>query len=296
MSTKIFHGWIIKGVTLERLLPRLFKFRDAVREQANRIVASMVARMATMVADSMAMDRKKLVHIPNPNSWHKTIRPEESLFSFCWLEVDEEVAKAFTSSERSVFDIQCSMTLHPSQGSILALLFNNDQKGYEKLFQRIVGAKPLPYWDNTDKPKELTDRQWRARGRRWDKALGTGVPAENGYSFECLTKYGRPHPKLEDVLRQIPFAAERQRDISFDRALQFRLEKLRAGRKTTTGIFGDICDVRRWLKEKPEGQVLVRRFLAKAISRLQPITRETLERKALDFYRVKEAGNGASKT
>jgi hypothetical protein len=71
----------------------------------------------------------------------------------------------------------------------LALLYTENEemrKAWESLeFEGEPVVKPWPYWNNTDKPDDLTDEEWDRRGKDCDEALGGHgclAPAECGLS------------------------------------------------------------------------------------------------------------------
>lgn len=41
-------------------------------------------------------------------------------------------------------------------------------------YEPITGVEEYSYWNNTDRPKEISSRMWRARGRTWDRVLDSG--------------------------------------------------------------------------------------------------------------------------
>lgn len=46
---------------------------------------------------------------------------------------------------------------------------------FQQIWESIPGLQPWPYWNNTDRPANLSDRQWGYRGRVWDRVLHPGV-------------------------------------------------------------------------------------------------------------------------
>lgn len=51
-------------------------------------------------------------------------------------------------------------------------------------FRNKFGLSEYGYWNNTDKPEELTDAEWSERGKIWAIAIGDDyIPANHGISF-----------------------------------------------------------------------------------------------------------------
>ena len=48
--------------------------------------------------------------------------------------------------------------------------------------------KEYGYWNNTDKPDEISAKDWNKRRINWDKALPTGIPIMDGISIKLILK------------------------------------------------------------------------------------------------------------
>ena len=292
MSTKLFHGWRIKGITLEKLLPRLLRFRKAAYAIAENMLVTEVADRCRHRIDSVAMSgRKHVWEHADDMSW---VFDHGGFFAYIAGEVDREIHESFTKLQRSSLDIECSVTCHPVRGAILLLLFDNSPgRAYEKAFKSTVKAESFPYWDNTDPPKDMQDkngyRRWEARGRLWDRALGDGIPAENGFSFTCIGQYGRPHPRMAPVLKRIGSFASRVDAAAYDAVGQARMRVLARREKelddSASGFVGRFLDAQRWMKTTA-GKRAVKKAKVRARRRLsKEITAEDLMKPVKKYFR-----------
>ena len=81
---------------------------------------------------------------------------------------------------------------HPQQTETPMLLvqtFGVDDSELTKRFVRRIKGADFHYQNQVDQPDDMSNAQWRERGRIWDRLLpGSGNPSENGLSFDMITK------------------------------------------------------------------------------------------------------------
>lgn len=65
----------------------------------------------------------------------------------------------------------------------LALLYT-ERREYQDLWESIEGVETWPYWNNTDRPDELSQEEWDARGAAWARAIGWKAPSEVGLGWD----------------------------------------------------------------------------------------------------------------
>ena len=285
MSTKIYNGWRIDGVSLDELLVRMVKFGKACRTQAREWACNLITSLSVKAIDTWVVRRGKT------DVWFDTSFHQNSVLNQYMWWVDQRITEALTSSSRDpFFDIGCDVSIHPvtdkGKPTILLLLYCEHSSKYEKLWKRIVKAKPFEYFDNSDRLDGVSEKEWVARGKLWEKALPySSPPVENGYGFSCTTSSSVNFFSIgaEDFLDVIPSDEHRIEaatwDWAMDIALKRRLKKLTKQHK-----------VQDWLRDNKAGKKLVATCRAKVKARLPKITYETLcmdSRKILVQHEVK---------
>lgn len=76
----------------------------------------------------------------------------------------------------------------PHTGEVLAFFFGDNI--FEELLPEI-GLTFFGYWNNTDRPKEITKEQWDNRRQMWDDAFygGNETPITSGLSMKIVGEY-----------------------------------------------------------------------------------------------------------
>lgn len=76
------------------------------------------------------------------------------------------------------------------------LCMPTDGRQEYKFLDKIRGLEEYGYWDNTDRPEKLSRREWKARGRFWDKYW---VPEAHTVEFSPICQTD-PFPDLQPIL------------------------------------------------------------------------------------------------
>jgi len=263
VSTKIHHGWRLEGVTMPKLLKRLIKLRDAVQKIASQKVARKKAERVACLLDSMRIRGRRFSLPKEKAPWRGAC-----VLTYVGGQLDDDIHKSYNSLSRSTTDYQCNVTVHPiGHLDLLLLLFDNDNSEYREAFENLVRAKPFPYWNNTDRPDDLSESEWDARGALWHKAFGTGVPAENGYSFDCMVELSMPIPTIPEILAAAPSVSVRRTE----QAEQWAAVQLYRNIRENKADFGSFVTAYRLMRTTPKGRELVKRRrkeIRKAVRRL----------------------------
>lgn len=89
-----------------------------------------------------------------------------------------------TGQRDPLVDVSFDVTFFPIKNKLLAITFM-DNKTLEKAWESLKGVEEYSYWNNTDKPEEVSKADWKNRENDWNEALldGDAVPSKNGFSF-----------------------------------------------------------------------------------------------------------------
>lgn len=207
MSIKIYNGQEVVGLSLSELLQELIRLRPVFTQAAFRQASVFLARHACASFDrvSLSLPRESSEGEPSPYG---------ASHLFLALEALERRQKEVLRTQRrdSDVDFAAQLSVHVVDERILVLPFIENPV-LAKLWDSQPWVKPLPYWDNADRPKKMLVREWKARAALWNKALdGFGPPVATGFSFElspALTPVVLDPEDLAEVLNNLPTLEQR---------------------------------------------------------------------------------------
>jgi len=152
MSTKLYDGLRVKNPQVE-LFSLVELIAEGVRTVFNREAQKLVSQELAMVFDS-PKEREQL----SAGSY---------LLFHCedrWLKHQEKLGSQHTLNDPLRFSIVFGKSF---EGNVLAYPYHTT-KAYGELLEGTGLFEEYGYWNNTDGPDELTEDQWRARGKEWD--------------------------------------------------------------------------------------------------------------------------------
>lgn len=210
MSTKIHNGYRITGPDGSR--PDPFVFATQLRAHLWPVYESAFTR-ALVLAAVTAVDAAEHAGKPAPDGPIAT----------AWLGLHDRQKKIDATRERDPeADFQCDVTFladpDDPTGPLYALLYT-ERPTYRATFERMPGVEPWPYWNNTDRPENLTDEEWQHRADTWDRVIGlTMAPITRGLSWKLLGLYDGCSPtKVRDrAVDFLPGRAHRARRLAAD--------------------------------------------------------------------------------
>jgi len=83
-------------------------------------------------------------------------------------------------------DYSCSIALVRDGKDLLAIIYTEHQM-FQDIWSAAPGVEPWPYWNNSDRPDDLTEEQWDQRAKSWERALnGYGPAGEAGIIKEVI--------------------------------------------------------------------------------------------------------------
>lgn len=208
MSTKLHHGYRIDaaeagvaGDGLARLPRRLTAvFTPVYEAEYLRCVVAMAAAMwdagvasrydSTLAAADMAL-----------------------------LEAQADIARTGVRNPRLDFQCEVSVLCDPDDDEHLYALLFTERDAYRQAWLSIPGVDPWPYWNNTDRPDELTEAEWDTRRSTWDRVLpANSAPAKVGWSWSLLPSGHTMFASRQDddrLARYLPSDQQRARALAY---------------------------------------------------------------------------------
>jgi len=210
MSTKIYNGYKMPK-SLELLQDFIMDFRDKAEKVVMHDLTKLTAEMTSYNVDRFFFNSLKEPELAD-SALQKVMRL-----------IDDEYSKIKKTKERNpTYDFECEISVLVPKGSdkILLLLFT-EQKNLKSLFESYEFIDEYSYWNNSDKPDDISDVEWGQRKIDWDKALpGSGVPARNGLSFELIGEW-LPMIDVSEVIKNMPSFEDRCKKVAKERVASF---------------------------------------------------------------------------
>lgn len=162
MSTKIYTAWRCRAKAFDRVLAELHSHAEnyavgVVKEQAGRLFQKDVNReIRTIIKPGT-----------DPWGWSQLRKDKVTRVRM----VLENCVEASRQPQRTFTDIDASLNVWYDRGWFYIIGYG-ECWGFD---YNPVAAEDYRYWNNTDRPDDLTPRQWRARGAAWNRVcLDTG--------------------------------------------------------------------------------------------------------------------------
>lgn len=154
MSTKIYDAYEYRGKNIDTLMADLKRMRAAIWEET----VSHVGKHSSATEQYYALG--------------------------------ERIQDEMRSHERSWLNCLTSAVVYPYRGRLFVQFFGlTDRMVFEDGLKFVSKKlfKEFSYWNNTDSEDGVSDNDWRARGKLWDRILGDlAVPSIAGLSYEFV--------------------------------------------------------------------------------------------------------------
>lgn len=193
MSTKIYNGYKIDGaMSAYEMMDLLRNLSDDCTELCKKLYDKEVAKLASLYLDTYAVFGEEKASEEVLDEYHYDSAP---LFKVgdLYLFVRDLVEQHSKSNSifHTDFDFKCEVKLFPLEDKTLFILYtekseylsliNGDYNNeLECKANKCNAISPYEYYNNADKPNEITEEDWDLRRNEWNKALGKD---ENGLRF-----------------------------------------------------------------------------------------------------------------
>ena len=198
MSMKIPNGAKIKdAATMTTLMAFIGDIRAEVRDAVHELRAKEVKQMAALIYD---MYHSKDNDIINPEVDQTRV---PLLIAMNRL-VDGDLKKENTE------DYSICFSTH--KGTTYAIPYFHEAE-ILRVFRDHPKVSDFRFWNNTDKPEDLTDQQWEKRALVWDAILSSsGVPAESMLTIRLIdSKFLIPDDKF---MKDAPTVEQREEQLA----------------------------------------------------------------------------------
>lgn len=204
MSIKLFNGFRLPKMSLSQLNEWCMEFRSKIDVVNQELINIYVADTCTNLIDAVFLfSEKEFYNIFKAYSVQSDTSAYWAVNSMIF-ERQAEIRR--TKTRDPEVDYSCQLVLFPAKNKILGLYYT-EKKEHINILSNMPYAKEYAYWDNTDKPENISVKQWNLRRETWNKTLDfSGSPTFKGFIVKCQEPL-IPFPN--EIIPYIPSLEER---------------------------------------------------------------------------------------
>lgn len=204
MSTKIYTGFALPSLTTKSAMSVLGSLRPAIQALVDQKHRKLLAERVVEYVDGYVLARYlKEVLAPAVAE-----RAEKMAYFECTKRLQEEQEKCRGGARREPLidcDVELGLYMLPKSGKIVGIAYEERVGALEHLLT-VPGIAEFTYFNNTDRPDELSAREWSRRARIWKQVLRDDQSAR--FSMRWQPEHLLPRemgpflPSLEDRARR----------------------------------------------------------------------------------------------
>ena len=221
MSWKVHHGYRLPTSTS---IPRLCRdLRIRMSPVHRELALEAVGMTALLLAADEASVEKVADAVSNGQVKATTSRWCPTLLAQAAAIVDtvqERLRRPAALRVPAAFDLAFSVAFVADvvESEWTYALLYTDRQELEEVWAATPGVEPWPWWNNTDRPDDVTEAEWDERGDVWRRMLGDDPPGHVGCSWEA---------PYRDLWLEAAISEESDAWLTVDAALR-RLEAIAA--------------------------------------------------------------------
>lgn len=207
MSTKIHNGFVFNTTDIMEVYEHINEFRKKLQPLVYNKTVQYFAEECTILYDMKTLSGGKIHGIFNEVFTQFTVKQDE--------------VRVKMVRDPSV-DFQFSIVVIPTKDKFYGM-FYTEQKDFADLWSKSDMITPYIYYNNVDRPEDITEDEWNERGKVWDSLLDpfNAIPSQAGFTFSVIPDQTYDVPRIKDVINAIPSitdrVAARARDNMFKR-------------------------------------------------------------------------------
>ena len=199
MSTRIYNGWRAPAGT--DVLDIIEQANALILPLRRQIDAAHLADMTAGLIDTLVASGKDLPAAP---LWYAFEQFQDE---------QGKVNPGLRAHDPNRFELH--IRRDPRTGD-LAMLVDTDRAQLRDAFALVGGVRPFPYWNNTDRPEEVSVEEWEERQEFWLRALPWPAKTANpvavwkshaetaGFMFDFVIATANPGSVDSLVLDSVP--------------------------------------------------------------------------------------------
>lgn len=234
MSTKIINGFRFQSRDLVEIHDLVAAWRKTLASRHRADLAELIADMCVDIIDGNAMEPMRFAGKSPYDEARSEIRTRQ-----------KEILGSGSRDPQVDFDFEVSIL--PHEGSVYGMVFSERQKWID-LWMDQDGLEDYSYWNNTDRPDDVTDAEWECRGKTWDAILlanPAGTPGMAGFTAQCADRFNKP--EVAEIMRSIPTFESRVARQARNSAVGRVYARMEEEEREPANPFGTLMKIERWL-------------------------------------------------
>lgn len=185
MSTKIPHGYrLAAGTDTEAFLAALPSVMAPVWDRLD--MARIIEKALTRIDEA---DRR---NIPRPKAPARDVLAE--------ILADEANPRNAGTVWSGWNEVSLSWGTDPGTGRTMLLLHATEKSAYTEALRSMPGVEPYPYWNNSDRPDDVSEGEWAERKAAWYRMIPRHSASDTMQNWELDRPVSRVHALLDEVL------------------------------------------------------------------------------------------------
>jgi len=186
MSTKIYNGYSLPLMGILELMTFLDKVKSKIIPIHANLWSKALAKHATGLIDLNALGNQKALKEVLRFKDATKFNPKWEAYE----DINNRIKKvAETKLRDPEIDFGFNICLIPTKTKILALLYT-EQKEMTKAWESFKCVKSYYYFNNSDRPEEISAAAWKKRDQEWDAALGAdGIPGNKSLQYHPISDF-----------------------------------------------------------------------------------------------------------
>jgi hypothetical protein len=230
MSTKIYNGYRLTSMTLPELARWLHDIRRRLAREQARLIRAQLRTLAVffcdtgvLATDPAAWQQQLLSHAARTGQIPTHLTADTfwrtSPFSYAlWTCADRQEAVHQTQQRDPQYDWSAEACFFV-EGEHLYATFYAEQPTYQEIWAAMPGVEPWPYWNNTDRPPDVSAREWAHRAAVWQRVM-PGVPLDRALHAVLVPANGVFQPMTPERLLRTSISLRARTQAAARRALQ----------------------------------------------------------------------------
>lgn len=196
MSTKIHNGYrLAAGTSMFGLLRQI---QAGVFPVYERLYSAAVTRQATFDADDNLLGRT------SEAGTVKAVSPLSAAI-FAMDRAHAQIAKTGHRNPRLDFNFQVTVMPDPQSIYEMYAVIFTEQAEYRKVWEDLFCVEPFGYWNNTDRPADVTEDAWAERQQIWDRVIPSfAAPSTLGWTWSLIGEmHSVPKERLLELAHEL---------------------------------------------------------------------------------------------
>ncbi len=224
MSTKIYGGRKINSTDLFYINSIIDKIRTEYFSQSKSIfIKTLSSFVVKDIIDRISVEKDPILYSLSKYDFNLTKGHAYSIEDYL-DKIRFNLPCLIDESQKRDFDWDFSYTisLYPTSNQCTLLIINSEQEELYKIISKMPEIKYYPYWDNTDRPENVSEEDWDKRSDEWDSVLSAGKIGSINFEIKNIDIYlpNFYHKMFDAIIENQPSLEDRLRNVAKDSSLE----------------------------------------------------------------------------